>query len=91
MDGAYGIYVPQRFIQNRDLTNWTGISMTDIEILNVGPEHAYYWEVWDDVLSNVCYTLDGHVWKLSQDGDLWAYCFELMSDEEKINFGMTED
>lgn len=24
---------------------------------------------------------------LHQDGDLWAFCFDNMTDEEKMNFG----
>jgi len=29
---------------------------------------------------------NGHVWRLWQDGDLWAYCEELMTDAEYSNF-----
>jgi len=43
------------------------------------------------ILNNARYTdKNGNVWRLMQDGDLWAYCFELMTDEEKENFGFND-
>lgn len=30
--------------------------------------------------------VDGHEWFLYQDGDLWAVCPELLTDEEYENF-----
>ncbi len=90
IDSCHGVYVPQRFINNFDLSLWQGISEENKNILSEGPDHEWYWEEWDEVLQRATFTQDGHTWRLVQDGDLWAFCHELMTDEEKHNFGMDE-
>lgn len=53
-----------------------------------GPDSETYWESWDSVLANATYTDDeGNTWRLHQDGDLWCYCVDLMTNDEKENFG----
>lgn len=81
-----GIYIPQHFATNMDLDQWSGLNKEDIDILQAGPDHEWYWEAWDNVLGSASILLDGKVWHLSQDGDLWAYCEELMTDEEYEGF-----
>lgn len=72
VDGNSGIYVPQSFVEAYDAAEW-GISPEDESILNAGPDHEHYWDVWDDVLRDASYTDDnGNVWHLWQDGDLFA-------------------
>lgn len=86
VDGAHGIYVPQVFAQKFDLTEWKGIDPSDIEILAAGPDHGQYWDAWDEILMNASIDRDGRTWHLVQDGDLFMYCAELMTDEEYENF-----
>lgn len=99
LDGARGIYIPRDFLTDDynyvavercaawGLTNenrewWEDATM---------PETEGYWEAWDWVLNNAEYTdEDGNVYHLHQDGDLWALCYERMTDEEKKNFGLEE-
>jgi hypothetical protein len=90
VDGNQGIYVPQRFAINYDMAQWN-VKSDVKEVLNAGPDHEEYWEEWEDVLNNASYTKDGNKWTLYQDGDLWAYCYELMTPEERRNFGMDEE
>lgn len=46
-----------------------------------------YWEAWEEILDKASYTdNDGHEWRLWQDGDLWAVCYDLLTDEERKNF-----
>ena len=72
VDGAAGIYVPQRFVTNFEATEW-GVSPEDAAVLSAGPDAENYWEVWDDVLATAKYTdKDGKTWSLSQDIDLFA-------------------
>ena len=80
-----GIYIPQDFAVTCE--NWSGISTEDREILLAGPEHEDYWYVWEAVERDSYYRDGlGNIWRLYQDGDLWAYCEPLMSDEEYYNF-----
>ena len=52
------------------------------------PENEWYWEAWHEVLDKAQYIDNqGNIYRLYQDGDLWLICYELMTNEEKINFG----
>ncbi len=81
IDGCNGIYIPKRFYEGYD---WLGLP-NDVDQLS-DVDNEFYWEVWEDVLHEAYY-IDSHgnKWLLWQDGDLWAYCYELMTDEEKHN------
>ena len=81
----WGVYIPKHFAENFIL--WDGVSDSDREILESGPDHEHYWDAWDAVLGAATYT-DGNdnVWHLSQDGDLWAVCPDLMTDEEYYGY-----
>ena len=87
LSDARGIYIPRDFVQGFDLSKWSGISESDIEILQ-NPENEWYWDAWESVLNNAKFIADdGRVFTLWQDGDLFAICYESMTDEEKHNFG----
>ena len=81
---AHGIYIPQRFaMYHEDMDN---VTAEDMEILKTGPDHEHYWEAWEAVLLDAKSVIDGKTWRLYQDGDLWAYCEERMTDEEYKEF-----
>lgn len=87
LSDARGIYIPRDFVQGFDLSKWSCISESDIEILQ-NPENDFYWDSWESVLNSAKFTADdGRVFTLWQDGDLFAICYESMTDEEKQNFG----
>jgi hypothetical protein len=82
---SYGIYVPQKFASNY---NWSGINVEDLDIIEQGPtpENEWYWEAWSNVLNDAFHKdKEGNTWRLYQDGDLFAYCEDLMDDEEYYN------
>ena len=87
---VYGTNIPLQFIHNFSIVpdftgeyEWEGVSQENIDGIRLGLNSEAYWEHWDSILSNATYTKEGHTWRLYQDGDLWAYCNELMTDEEK--------
>ena len=80
-----GIYIPQNFAEG--FAGWSGINIEDLETIEKGPETEYYWEAWDSVLNDAFYVdKEGHHWRLYQDGDLFAICDELMTNEEYKDF-----
>lgn len=89
LNDSRGIYIPQNFAENFNMDQW-GVRDEDRDILLLGPndaENEWYWEVWENVLSNASYIDEkGNHWHLWQEGDLFAYCSELMTDEEYVNF-----
>lgn len=91
LSDARGQYIPRDFIANFDITQW-GIDPESwaANTCAAGPDEDEYWDAWDEILRKAEYKEGEHVWRLHQDGDLWALCDELMSDEEKQNFGFEE-
>lgn len=81
-----GVYIPQNFAEEMKLGLIKGVSKQDWKDLEKGPDYEWYWETWDRVLNNAYYEDDnGNIWRFWQDGDVWMYCEELMTEEEKIN------
>ena len=83
----HGINIPQVFVENHDTEKWH-LDEHDVADVTGGPDNnEWYWESWSNILSDGSYTDENdNVWQLWQDGDLWAYCPELMSDEEYEEF-----
>lgn len=97
LSSARGRYIPRDFvtgsngpeeIDTEHCQNW-GLTDANREQWKdaLNPEHEWYWEAWGWILNNAKFTdTDGNEYLLRQDGDLWAYCAERMTDEEKANF-----
>lgn len=70
VDGCHGIYVPQRYAKICSSDDMA--TNEQREILLAGPDHDEYWDVWDEVLSNVIVMRGGSRWALDQDeGDVF--------------------
>jgi len=86
LSDSTGVYIPKFFAEHMS-DGWTGGSEYDLSVLKEGPEKEAYWEVWDWYLTYASHTdKNGKKWRLHQDGDLFAICEELMTDEEYLNF-----
>lgn len=84
-DSARGVFIPQHAAECL-ASGWT-ISDTDRETLAAGPDAEGYWDTWNTVEQTAEYTdAAGNVWRLYQDGDLFAYCEALMTDREYVDF-----
>jgi hypothetical protein len=86
MSDNRGVYIPQHFAEQYG-SEWTNIRPEDLEIIMTGPHREEYWDAWSAVCDNAAYTdSHGNMWNLHQDGDLWAVCEKLMTDEEYYGF-----
>ena len=89
LSDSRGIYIPRDFIECFDLNQWN-IDSKYIERLS-SPDNDFYWDNWELVLNNAKHIDNGgNVWTLWQDGDLWAICPDLMTEEEMLNFGFED-
>ena len=89
LSDSRGVYIPRDFIEFFDLNQWN-IDSKYMERLS-SPDDELYWDNWNVVLNNAKHTdKQGNVWTLWQDGDLWAICHDLMTEEEKQNFGFED-
>jgi hypothetical protein len=90
LSDARGVYIPRDFVEGFDVTQW-GIDPDAWEVQTCAdPENDSYWEAWESILNKAEYQHGGNVWRLYQDGDLFAICYELMTDEEKQNLGFED-
>ena len=92
LSDARGIYIPRDFVEGFDVTRW-GLDPDSWEVQTCAdPDNLLYWDAWEQICNRAEFKqYEGrHVWRLHQDGDLWAICYELMTDEEKHNFGFED-
>ena len=89
LSDARGVYIPRDFVDNFDLDKWH-VDNKYTYLLS-SPNNEWYWDYWD-VVCSIAYFVDeyNNKWRLCQNGDLWAICYELMTDEERVNFGFDE-
>lgn len=83
-----GVYVPRYFARGFDPAAWN-IAEDDSDWLTLmdGPDGEWYWDAWDSIISRAVHVdPKGNRWYLWQDGDLFAYCEALMTDEEYEGF-----
>jgi hypothetical protein len=88
LNDSRGVYIPQNFVEIYNPTHW-GFAEDDEDIatLREGPDAEWYWEAWESVLARAESTDgSGNVWLLHQDGDLFAYCEALMTEDEFVDF-----
>lgn len=92
LNDARGVYIPRDFVEGFDVTKWNlDPDSWAVQTCLAGPDdNDNYWDAWAEILSLAQYERDGKYWDLHQDGDLFAYCLELMTDEEKQNFGFED-
>ena len=84
LSDARGIYIPRDFVQSSNMKEWH-IDERDADVCS-DPENEWYWDSWESILNNAFFIdKDGNKYRLWQDGDLWAYCYDLMTDTEQQN------
>lgn len=87
VDSAHGVYVPAVFVEQFDLEKWDVAHLKDDIEECSDPENDWYWDSWQTIMENAEFIDEnGNTWRLYQDGDLWAYCPELMDKDEWRNF-----
>ena len=71
---AWGVYIPQEAVRSL-LFDKSTVTQEDLDTLEEGPEHEWYWEAWAHVLDTgiiVDRIAKTERYTLYQDGDLWA-------------------
>ena len=58
---------------NELLATFSNIDKEDLITLSENDQKScdFYYDIWDDILSNCCLQYDNKEWHLEQDGDLW--------------------
>lgn len=85
-DSHHGQYIPKIMIKRLIDNGWQGITDENVDDCRY-PDQEWYWEAWNDVVNNANFADEnGNVWGLYHNGDLFAVCYDLMTEEEKQNF-----
>ena len=72
LSDARGQYIPRDFAQSIKRSALSGVKDKDLETLEAGPDHEWYWEAWSDVCRDAVITDEhGNKFHIWQDGDCW--------------------
>jgi hypothetical protein len=93
LSDSRGIYIPRDFALsfNDRAEAVRGVSAEDWAILEAGPDHAHYWDTWEEVLNDAIVTMDGTEYFLHQDGDLWLIPDGMVWSDKREFFVWPED
>lgn len=88
LSDSHGIYVPQLWANelSEEEAEDYGVSWRDVLICKCGPDSApeLYWECWQSILDSAEWEEDGEMWRLHQNGDLWAVSADVEIPEEAL-------
>lgn len=88
LSDSRGIYIPRDFVNEVKPECISGLSDEDREVLEVGPDHEWYWEAWQNVLNNAIVTAPdtGVQYRVDQDGDCWLVPVGMEFDDSRGYF-----
>lgn len=87
-DSSRGVYIPEHFAESVKREYVKGVTNEDLDFfINEEPYSVdHFWDNWENILNNLTLEIDGYKYSLWHDGDLWLYCEDLMTENEKENF-----
>ena len=92
VDGAHGVFVPKVFAKtvNRALLSGVSIETLDYLAKEESLEDDGFWDTWDSVLNNVRIKVEGKIYHLHQDGDLFIINWDNLTEDESKAFGLKD-
>jgi hypothetical protein len=71
---ANGIHIPKLWADelSEEEAEDFGVDWQDVLTCQDGPDAEGYWEAWQAILDSAEWEEDGRMWRLVQNGDLWA-------------------
>lgn len=96
VDGRHGVYVPQIFAEQIEMTKGVWVSPFDedtldhyLATLRGGPDEETYYEAWAAILDHLTYRdEDGEEWALHQtpEGDVFLYCPDHLKNRDFLEY-----
>jgi hypothetical protein len=74
LSDSHGVYIPQLYcsdISEDDCEDFS-VKWEDVQICQRGPEEELYWEAWQSICDSAEWEENLEMWRLLQNGDLWA-------------------
>ncbi len=80
---SHGVYIPKYFAESIQRHRVRGVTQEEFDILEAGPDHEHYWDVWDGVLMGGSVVADECTYRLDQDGDLRLVPVDMEWNEDR--------
>lgn len=90
---ARGIYIPRDFAEsfNDRAASVAGVTDEQWAVLEAGPDHEHYWDVWMEVCDNAIVTDKCNVqYRVEQNGDCWLVPIGMIWNDEKDTYEWPE-
>jgi hypothetical protein len=84
---SHGIYIPKLWswgISEEDCEDYS-VSWEDVKLCQSGPDEEFYWEAWQSICDSASWEENGSMWRLLQNGDLWAVKEDVEIPEEWLS------
>ena len=74
LSDAQGIYIPQLYCSDisEDDCEDLSVDWEDVKLCQSGPDEEHYWEAWQSILDSAEWEEGRIMWRLVQNGDLFA-------------------
>ena len=84
LSDGHGIHIPRLWTAGltEDECDDFSVDWEDVRICQGGPDEALYWEAWQAICDSAEWEEDGSMWRLVQNGDLWAVKSDVEIPEE---------
>jgi hypothetical protein len=72
---SHGVYIPKLWswgISSEEEAEDFSVKWEDVLVCQLGPDEEHYWEAWQSICDSAEWEESGFMWRLLQNGDLWA-------------------
>ena len=92
VDSRHGVFVPMVFAQTVKRELLSGVSNETLDYLakEESLEDDGFWEEWDSVLNNARINVEGKIYHLHQDSDLFIIDWDNLTEDESEAFGLED-
>jgi hypothetical protein len=87
LSDSHGRFIPQLYcsdISEDDCEDYS-VNWEDVQLCQSGPDEELYWEAWQSVCDSASWEENGSMWRLLQNGDLWAVKEDVEISEEWLS------
>jgi hypothetical protein len=84
LSDSHGIYIPKLYCESlaKSDAKELGVPWEAVETCQHGPDEEHYWEAWQKILDSAEWEENREMWRLVQNGDLFAVRAEAGIPEE---------
>jgi len=87
LSDSHGRYIPQLYCSDISEDDCEGLSISwqDVKTCQSGTDEELYWDAWQSICDSASWEDNGEMWRLLQNGDLWAVKADCEIPEEWLS------